>query len=67
MTKTGLRGRLSNEACGRSIMRYSEVDSEVNSGQFSVEQVLNSVKRVINSVKPVLNSVKPSHTAVQTS
>ena len=71
MTETGIWRRLSNEACGRSIL-------EVNSGQFwsilrsisekrvlnSVKQVLKSVKRVLNSVKPVIFSVKLSQTAV---
>ena len=56
-SKTGIWGRLSNEACGRS----NEVNSEVNSEVIlRSKQVLNSVKQVLMSVEQVLNSVKQS-------
>ena len=42
MTETGIMGRTSNEACGRSNEVDSEVDSEVNSGHI-LRLILRSI------------------------
>ena len=55
MTETGSWGRLSNEACGRSV---KQVLNSVNQVLRLVEQVLNSVNQVLRLVKQVINSVK---------